>query len=366
MARKSHKGGKGGKVPRRNKPLHTERPQSKMNQPDTPSPPDTPPAGETLGNGLGGIPRPVLWRLVVNLVLGVLFVGWLVKFTDWGEDFLKLIALGGVFSWVATVAKILSKDRQEQLQRLLAEWLVESDKAKWVTRAFVVFFVFTTVVGVIEVENVQGGGDSVVRVYRGEKDPGRDEDERLPNGGRVRYCYPIAPWGRTEVRVKASRLPTATVQLRPWWRGGAERVQVVGSFLRPVVLVAGGEQAVAEGKKHEYRLQIFVNGKSTPEYDQPFDGRSVLLGSEETDLAIPERLRTAPGWKDVGAAYEDTLFPPRGVAVELKAGDKVTAFLLNKDNVPHPATGVVVVRPVWEVGEMVQGLLLVPKKKGSP
>lgn len=307
------------------------------------------------------MPLKVRFRLSANLVLGVSLLMWLRAFTDWGEGFTTLLALGGVFSWVAVVGKILPKPRQEQIQQLLADWLLETRKAWGVVGALIVFFLVTSGIGVVEVSNIQGGGDTTIRSYRaGRAAPDPPEDERLTVGGRSRWLYWVSPIGTTDVRVKASRLPTKQLQIRPWWRTFSPTpVQVTGSFLRPVVLVVGGEQALVNIEE-KYQLRIFVDNQKC--YDEPYDGTAVLVGSAETDLQIPEKLRTADGWKEVFGTYESKLLPPRGREWTLDVGKRVYAVLLKSDGKAFITTNPILVRPVWEIGDMIQGLLVAPPR----
>ncbi len=189
--------------------------------------------------------------------------------------------------------------------------------------------------------------------------------------------YRVWPWGVADVRVKAARLPTKSLRVRPWWARGKfepETVQVAGSFLRPVILVAGGEDAYANAAEG-YRLHVFVNNVKV--YDEPFDGqpqtqKAVFIGSEESDLPVPDRLRSAEGWKATIAKHEDRMFPPRGTVIdptlniEVKEGNSVRAVLLKKDGSPYITTPSIIVAPVLESGEMVQGLLVAPPPKVPP
>ena len=56
--------------------------------------------------------RNLFWLIA----LGVMVTAWIIKYTDWFSEFAGLLALGGLFSWLAFVAKILPEDRVKDLQ----------------------------------------------------------------------------------------------------------------------------------------------------------------------------------------------------------------------------------------------------------
>ncbi len=151
-----------------------------VEQPPIPPPPPVPEADP--------LPRGLPWGFVLNLTLGVWLLFWITMFTDWGEGVLRLLTLGGVLSWVAVLAKVLSKPRQDQIQRFLSDVFVETGWAWYVVGVLGALSVATLFTGVVEVSNVQGGGDTAVRTYRAGSDPGFADNERLPVGGRTARC----------------------------------------------------------------------------------------------------------------------------------------------------------------------------------
>jgi hypothetical protein len=318
----------------------------------------------------------VFLRLACNLVFGVWLLYWAVTFTDWGEGVLSLLALGGVMSWVAVVARVLPKTRQEQLQTLLADCLIESRRAWCVIGVLAALTAATFCVGVVEVANVQGG-DALVSVHRftpapdapdGPKDENApkvppEPPERVPVGARSRTTFLMWPWARESVRVKVQRLPARELDLRPWWRVARETgklaplpLQVPGSFLRPVVVVTGG--GPAQRNAGSYQFEIYVNDQQ--KYRAPFNHRAVLLGTADPDVTVPDRLRAVEGWREVLAQYGDRVLPPHRLAVELGEGDRVRAALVGSGGRLENA---LVLGTVWEPADMVQGLLVVTSKE---
>src|ERR1700730_16995406 len=59
-------------------------------------------------------------------VVGVLVCWWIYYFTDYFEAFSSLLALGGIFSWLTFVTKILPETRLQGLQESVDETLTRS------------------------------------------------------------------------------------------------------------------------------------------------------------------------------------------------------------------------------------------------
>src|SRR6266496_3789796 len=67
-----------------------------------------------LASGAGG--DSFTTNLAWIIVLGVAISGWILYFTDWFPAIGGLLALGGVFSWLAFVSKVLPDERLKVLQ----------------------------------------------------------------------------------------------------------------------------------------------------------------------------------------------------------------------------------------------------------
>ena len=159
--------------------------------------------------------------------------------------------------------------------------------------------------------------------------------------------------------MKVQRLPSRDLVVRPWWSTARETgklstrpYQVPGSFLRPVAVVTGG--LFAQKNSAGYQLEIYVEAERV--YNEPFTHQAVLLGAEDPDITLPERLRAAAGWREVLAEYGDQVLPPRRRATPLKEGDRVRAALIGKGGKLENS---ITIGPVWEPADMVQGLLVV-------
>ena len=221
-------------------------------------------------------------------VLGVALCWWVYYFTDWFEIFSSLLALGGIFSWLAFVAKILPDDRLKGLQGWVDEKILTRPRA-WLG-AIVLGIVLGGLAacwGTIEVQALRAAGP--VRIHSAsapeEKDPAW---ELLSAGGKLRFVAWSPPWARAEMLVKVSGLPDRAETVR-----GLTRVdlQVPDSFRRPVLLLrptAGLTQQLANQPK------ILVARYGKDERKIEFRGQSLWINCD-ADVEIPPE--TIASWR---------------------------------------------------------------------
>jgi len=100
---------------------------------------------------------PYKLNVFVIAVLGVALCWWIYHFTDWFEAFASLLALGGIFSWLAFVAKVLPEARLKEMQ----DWVdssVLTRRKLWLAFILIgaVLFVGALCVGTIEVQALPG------------------------------------------------------------------------------------------------------------------------------------------------------------------------------------------------------------------
>ena len=280
------------------------------------------------------MPRLVALRLILNGLLGVALLGWLRLNTDWGDAAGTVLALGGIFSWVAVVGKLFDDERQKQLRRFLADWLFETRRAWGVAAVLAALLLLTAGVGSVEVAN-QKGGDALVAVGPATgplPDPKSKAGSRVAGGGRSRELVLVSPFGRRPVTAKVDDVPSLDLAVRPWWRaGGPERVVVPGSFLRPVVLVLGPPGVLADAadpKIGKLELAVFVNDQRV--YREGYDGRAVLIGTRDNTLPFPAKA-TDPDDAKILELVRTSLgkvYPPAvGSAAPLAPSEKVYAVL---------------------------------------
>ncbi len=309
------------------------------------------------------MPRRVWWRLTANAVLGVALLWWLHAFTEWGDTVGGLLALGGILSWLAVIAKVLPKNRGEQLQAMVADWLLETPKAWRVTALLAAAIIVTFFVASVQVENASGNGDVLVRDYQKNRSvPSIDDAKRVPTGGRIRSLYWVNPFASKDIRVKVSGLPTKTLDgVQPWWATFSPvSAQVSGSFLRPVVLVWGPHFDVKNADPKTYQLKVWVGKDAKPAYDEAYDGRAVFIGANDDDLQLPAKLRDEPEWIKILAEYYDRVLPPIGTDIRLDSEINVRA-VLEVDGQIHADSQVIAVHRPFDREGIVYSLLLKDK-----
>jgi hypothetical protein len=147
------------------------------------------------------------------------------------------------------------------------------------------------------------------------------------------------PWQSPEVRVKVSGLPARILNVPPWWRAlGAVKVQVPGSFLRPVVLLGAPVFTVtnADAERHQLTVTVSDFKGNVKEYHLPYDGKAVLVGAADADLPTPAGLAGLDGWKEAltNSRVANLLMPPRGDTglPALRPGDRVAARITDEKN----------------------------------
>src|SRR6266850_6540556 len=102
---------------------------------------------------------PYKLNLLVIAVVGVALCWWIYHFTDWFEAFASLLALGGIFSWLAFVAKVLPEARLKEMQDWVDSSVLTRPKL-WLAVLIVgaVLFAGGLCVGTIEVQALRAGG----------------------------------------------------------------------------------------------------------------------------------------------------------------------------------------------------------------
>jgi hypothetical protein len=262
-------------------------------------------------------------------VPGAIICWWFRSYTDWFGGVLTGLGLGGAVWWAGIVWGLIGDERQKDVGARLVAPLDGRWPARVALLLVAVLFLLSLFWGAVRVENVQGP-DAAVQVYRGPK-PEPGEDERLVAGAERNWPWLMWPWGSATVHVKVAGLPARDVTVRPWWRG-PEKVQVPGSFLRPVVLIGAPSFDIVDADKDSQELRITVDGAACPPV--PYDGRAILLGTSEADadLPLPAGLSSRNGWDAVlgkPRAAARFLPPLTGVGPPyLKPGSRVSVQLV--------------------------------------
>ncbi len=257
-------------------------------------------------------------NLLLLVVLGTACSAWLLYFSSWFDLFSGLLALGGVFSWLAFVSRILPEHRVKDLQAWLDE-RVFSRRAAHVPllAAIAALAVLASFVGSVEVRSV---GDSKDRLLwtSAEALP-----TRLAPGGTVRTLVWTTPWRPAARVVRVSGFPSLVVPVAPWHRVTRD---VPGFFhLAPVILLRPARGLMLQAHSG-LTLVVSVAGR---EYTQPFDGHTVWVGCD-ADVDVPAA--TLDAWRGGEGEFPPSWARPTSVTgsqVTLTAGEHITAKLLN-------------------------------------
>jgi hypothetical protein len=224
-------------------------------------------------------------NLASIIVLGVLLSGWAIAYTDAFPTVASLLGLGGVFSWIAFVSELISKDRKEEIQAAVDGFLVRPYAPGMIVLiAGGAFFLWTAGRTSIEVDTTTDGLERVAKISEVGVEPGNDDAHYVSSHTSKNLLLPCNWFGSSPYRVKVSGLPSLVVDGR-WLR--KRRLVSPGAFLSaPVLLFRPAAQLSANAARGGagYRLHVIVNGASRAEAD--YKGESVWAGAE-ADVAIP-------------------------------------------------------------------------------
>lgn len=308
------------------------------------------------------VPPPLFWlNVVLWLLAGVLFSGWLLHYTDKFEVFGGLLALGGAASWLAFALKVLPEDRLEILQVQFCDKFFVRRRSTWVALAWLALTVFLFLTrGSIQVESYQQIGGDVWIYATGETSDSIDPVPLQP-GARLRLTRWAPLWSTTSYDVRVSGLPATTVSILPGRRRAT--VQVPYSY-RPVVLVGVNYAAleiIQEGLKREqkYRMVVTVDGKDYPVDN--YAGDVVLIGSS-LPMDVPPHVRI--NWADElkNPKLAAKLLSPRLLkgCTELRPRGSVVSISVfeNQQDTEMFGAGPLAVQPVLTIQDVVQPLLV--------
>lgn len=248
---------------------------------------------QTLGRSLFGINLILIW------IFGVSALAWTLFYTDWFPEVGGVLALGGVFSWLAFVGRILSDDRIKAMQAWIDRYFLSRLAATLALMALIVAeVVWTGHRSTIRIESLQETAERVVRVYTpaGALTAG---PLQLPTHGQLHIL--LASGGDPlRIFLKVSGYPNQEVALQP--REIAERF-VPDSFLRPVILLRPTVDLIESVANHPAKLQVLTGGHTA--VIAGFTGQAVWIGCDD-DVDIPPALQDA--WRaELGARQKPEL-----------------------------------------------------------
>ena len=249
-----------------------------------------------------------VWNLVTIIAAGVLVSGWLLFYTDWFEVVGGLLALTGIFTWVAFVSKLIPEERFKDLQKKVDENVLGGANTwAWALLVLFVLLLIAACFGTLELKTRPRAGEYLVDVRRAGDNRAEKVDElvTVPAGGSSRTVRP-AFWDRLVVHVKG--YPPVAVTISPLRR---KTLVVPDSFTAPVVLLrpTPGLIDASVDKKNNKTLQVMVTdgrGRAVGTYTMRFDGTAVWVGCDD-DVEVPAGLYEA--WRnELAAAQRPTYF----------------------------------------------------------
>ncbi len=240
---------------------------------------------------LRGIRRLFRDRFYLNLasllVLGVLTLFWIGKFTEHLQDVLTVLAMGGAAGWIAFVANVLRSRRKDHLQLLLDGILAHWVGSIFVVGAAVAFFGWWSSHGAIIFDASQ---DSVRRrvVVRPAEIPSEEIESFDLAAGGERKVPLKSGWGGKRYVVDADGLPLLTTAVLPFRR---TEVEIPAAFLaRSVVLIRPSISlsGTAMDKGASYTISVVAGGDDLG--STPFTGQTIWVGCRAS-VDIPQALK---------------------------------------------------------------------------
>jgi len=232
---------------------------------------------ERLERSLFGINLVLIW------IFGVSALAWFLFYTDLFPEIGGVLALGGLFSWFAFVAKLLTEQRIKDLQG----WLDRRMFNKWATILLLALIVgevyLTGHRGALRIESLQESADRVVRVYHAADLV--DGPRQLPTRGQLHIPLLTSAGSPARLRIKVNGYPDKQITLGP---RDIARLYVPESFFRPVVLLRPTADLVESVKHNPVKLWITVGGHTA--IINKFAGQAVWVGCDD-DVEIPQALQ---------------------------------------------------------------------------
>jgi len=232
------------------------------------------------------VARDTLYNFAALAVAGVLLSAWMLHFTDWFEEALTLLALGGLASWLAFMLKVVPEPYLKSFQSQFYDRILSRRHLWWIllviTALGLLFFVLF--VASIEITVAEGDGDAAVWVYSPKcATPGDDALRWVAKGKSQRFVFFTKPLRPRKVVVKVSGYPEKVVPLVSFSRTDLRTPE---SFRRPVVLLRPVMKTVELVGENEVDAVIRVNGV---EYPTKMGARSIWVGCDQ-DVKVPQEL----------------------------------------------------------------------------
>ena len=271
----------------------------------------------------------VVLNLAGIIALGVGACAWVLYYTEWFPVIGGLLTLGGAFSWLAFVSKILHEDRVKSLQEKAEAYVLGQPLTLvGLIVLLVAGFVTTSFLGTVQVDSIPGSGPKVVQI--GER------QLKLSEGGRVRSVHWVSWRNPSDINVKVTGLPDKNVTVGPWCR---KRLSSPRDFVRPIMVLRpqiGWGELIRSNSVH---LVVRTSDGGYGEIAE-YTGQAVWVNCDD-NVEMPFRLTER--WRMEAEMLERPMrlfdwLPPRaldGGPIELKVGEKITVGV--KDDWSMPA-----------------------------
>ena len=190
------------------------------------------------------------------VALGTVASGWALRYTDWFPEIGGLLALGGIFSWLAFVFRIAPSETTEGLQKWFAAVM-----GSW---KFLAILSTLAVVGVYEADRhasirVEASRASAVRdMWVFAAGEGHGKLERLDADGQRKIVLPVTRAHAGSFWVKLPGLPGDLLDgILPWSRTSR---YYPDDFHRTVVLVAPSADLADAHYTNSPDLELSIDG----------------------------------------------------------------------------------------------------------
>jgi hypothetical protein len=289
------------------------------------------------------LPRTFLVNLTVLLAIGVVGSGWILRYTDWFPAVGGVLALGGLFSWLAFVSKLLSEEVTGQLQqRFLAAF--SKGYVCAILLVLIAALAFTaSFFGAIRIEVQSTAQIRGFDLYR----EGSGEVEHLVITSDGSSNIPVLTvFGASQWRIKIPGFPYQSVTVRPFQRPTLYFPQ---SFKRPVLLIVPSNELVHDRSDYTLKLTIAVGNRRVviddyswfvfwvgcgPDVQLPLVEQATLraekarlrpmLDAKEYPLLLDPSVDTPfslPAWLGSNATEKDLEFPLDSPTITITAKD---------------------------------------------
>lgn len=200
----------------------------------------------------GSALRPLfLINLALLIVLGTAACGWMLHFTNWFPEVGGVLALGGVFSWLAFVFRLIPDDTSKAMRAGFAAGLNGLIALSGIAALGYAMWVFASHRGAIRIEARQGAIPGEAWIW--EENKPADRPEILSADGVTNI--PVEVTSPVSRYIKIKGRPMVTTDVRPRHR---TPISYPDGFQRHVLLVAPSACAVNALAAAHARVELQV------------------------------------------------------------------------------------------------------------